>query len=137
VVVSAKYRGILFRRYRDLLQIARPDGNAFQQWKWRHRYFIWTWSLSGALICLLRLALNPAHPHWDIFSWFTLSSYLFALPVAVILGAIISAVLWFFHRDWTIVSRLGYKGFTVFAWAFCILALLLVAALLIWVFLPR
>lgn len=137
VIVSARDHRILFRRYRNLLQIARPDGNAFERWKWHRRYFIWTWSLSGALICVLRLAVNPARPHWDFFSWFTLSSYLLALPVAAILGAIISAVLWYFHRDWTIVAHFGSKAFTFFAWAFCILALLFVAVLLIRVFLPR
>jgi hypothetical protein len=122
-------------RIEGLLQVARPDGNTFERWKWRHRYFIWIWSLSGAAICLVRSALNPAHPDWVLLSWFTLSSYLLALPVAVILGAIISLVLWFLHRDWTTVSGLAYKAFTVFAWTLSILALLFVAALLVRVFL--
>ena len=122
-------------RIEGLLQVARPDGNTFERWKWRHRYFIWTWSLSGAAICLVRSALNPAHPEWHLLSWFTLSSYLLALPVAVILGAMTLLVLWFLHRDWTTYPGLGYKGFTVFAWTLSILALLFVAALLVRVFL--
>ncbi len=67
-----------------MLQIARPDGNSFERWKWLHRYFIWTWSPSGVAVCFLRLRLNPAHRDWTLASWFTLSSYLLAIPVALI-----------------------------------------------------
>src|SRR5579871_6576868 len=100
-------------RNRGLIQIARPDGNAFERWKWRHRYFIWTWSLSGAFVCLARELLNPVHPRWELLSWFTLSSYLIAIPIAIAVGAIISGILSHWHRDWNDVGRLAYKCFRV------------------------
>ncbi|GAC1632847.1 MAG: hypothetical protein NVS9B14_06630 [Candidatus Acidiferrum sp.] len=81
-----------------IVQIARPDGNAFERWKWRHRYFIWTWSLSGAVILFLRAILDPRHPRLDFLSWFTLSSYLIAIPVAIALGALYALVFSTFYR---------------------------------------
>ncbi len=72
--------------------------NALNRFRWKHRYFIWTWSVCGVLICLIRLILNPKHPDWKIISWFTFWSYLLAIPVAIFFGAIGSFFLALYYR---------------------------------------
>jgi hypothetical protein len=80
-----------------MLQIARPGGNSFERWKWRHRYFIWTWSLTGATVWLLRVTFDGrAYP--ELFSWFTLQSYLIAIPVAAVLGALYCLLVVLYFR---------------------------------------
>jgi hypothetical protein len=68
---------------------ARPDGNLLQQWKWQHRYFLWTWSICGALICAIR-------DRWDLAS--NVGSYILAIPAAIAVGAIAALVLSLYYR---------------------------------------
>jgi hypothetical protein len=126
-----------------MLQIARPDGNTFERWKWRHRYVIWTWSLSGVAICLVRLRLDPSHPDWVLASWFTFWSYVMAIPVAVALGALYSTLFAACYRYLCrervdrvrrVLGFLPGQVFEVTRWMMAIAALGVIALLTVGVF---
>jgi hypothetical protein len=65
-----------------MLQIVRPDGNAFERWKWRHRYLLVTLGICAGMICFIRAVISKS-PVPSLFSWFTLESYLLAVPIAI------------------------------------------------------
>jgi hypothetical protein len=69
----------------ELLLHPSPQGNAFQRWKWCHRYFLWTWSITGAALWFLSSLLT--RQLLEPFSLLTLYSYLAAVPVAIALAA--------------------------------------------------
>jgi excisionase family DNA binding protein len=64
----------------------------------RHRLFIWTWSISGAFTSFVRGLLGPQRHDWEIYRWLAQSSYLLAVPVAVLAGAVASFVLTVYFR---------------------------------------